>query len=1042
MIRQRILYVGIGGSGLDLGIELDKAMRREICGLDGRSLTKRGGTFAGLKPNQLPQFIQSLYIDFAAGSLKSVTNEIDQGNATAAMNLVPTIDNYPALATDLRLKCSPELSWLPPNVPEEPATRPLNAGAGQYPTVGRAALFSSIQSQTYKKAIGTDIQDVLGKLDKSVGQLDAYTNQNAVSDLAVYVGFSMSGGTGCGIFLDVMQLLIHELHSKMPLVNAVILPVVMLPSTFDGLLPADNARRAQLNAARALLDLTEVIGQLSAPDANRMNEFKITYPDKNLGNQGEVSIEFLAKAPDIPVATLVSKPVIMQRSDVARSVAASIIAQSSSIKREETTDGGEVINKNSFIEWIINHRDETARIHRLGLGRHPLMPMVSSSLTMPSRQIADIVAKRIIADGLKGIRDDLATRGAPSEDDVNEAIISLGFNCIIKPETFDTDTRLTFEPAKLPRNQGELDQIVVRLRANIVRAMPVIETQIAKVISQKSVFQLHDGLIDYLNKKSANGETDLLSALKVFSSAISKLEVNQASIPVKKTTDLKAGRIKRSLLPKRLSAAEVKVALTQERKDFEAKVLDKWWSAWANNQQAWLQSVESSKSRINELSKLVNDLVTNIETENAAGYAEINQKRVGVVNFIPTNGRSIPEALNQLVIETAAQIRRSYRIEDLSASALLRRLGSQQNQIAWALMVDKHSKRSTSTQIIDALLEPVTNAVDQAMTGSEAVPGTLPKLGKLLDETAQRSDSEHAKTLRAILGSLVPDALIPVGDYMFAKVLISYPGEQNDLVEKLIEECLSLSNSYSALKKERTEYLASGESDVVTVNINLLGQGLLDNPETRTILQRWKEVHSSIKDIDNLPWRQRKSYKNIDRFFLGSNQEMILNRLLGGLIDGNIQLVSGDDISPTKLSISVKKGGDDTKVEMEIPPFPGFSSWANICLAYENMVLLADTGVDHIATILTSMLGHVPVCLTGEKCEVPPIFRTLLSLRKTELAKLDLEMKQTKYGPKGIKKLQNAIEFWRVSIPAAMELQSPGADIRNLDEALPGLEWR
>ena len=80
MIRQRILYVGIGGSGLDLGIKLDEAMRREICGLDGRSLMKKGGPFAGYRPNQLPGFVQSLYIDFAAESLAGVTKNIAGGN--------------------------------------------------------------------------------------------------------------------------------------------------------------------------------------------------------------------------------------------------------------------------------------------------------------------------------------------------------------------------------------------------------------------------------------------------------------------------------------------------------------------------------------------------------------------------------------------------------------------------------------------------------------------------------------------------------------------------------------------------------------------------------------------------------------------------------------------------------------------------------------------------------------------------------------------------------------------------------------------------
>ena len=59
MIRQRVLYVGIGGTGLDLGVHLHEALQREICGPDGRALN-RVGTFANLEPNQLPSFVQYL----------------------------------------------------------------------------------------------------------------------------------------------------------------------------------------------------------------------------------------------------------------------------------------------------------------------------------------------------------------------------------------------------------------------------------------------------------------------------------------------------------------------------------------------------------------------------------------------------------------------------------------------------------------------------------------------------------------------------------------------------------------------------------------------------------------------------------------------------------------------------------------------------------------------------------------------------------------------------------------------------------------------
>ena len=196
MIRQRVLYVGIGGTGLDLGLELEKAFRREICGLNGMKLLP--GSNQGLQPNELPSFVQFLFVDFAQEALQVVSRSIKEKNVTSARMIVPTIDNYPAVAEDLRLNMPNQTSWLP-STEGEPQTKPLNAGAGQFPTVGRAALFSAIKSQGYEQTLGSDIKNALRKLDDSIGELKAYQDSSS-SSITVYVGFSLSGGTGCGIF--------------------------------------------------------------------------------------------------------------------------------------------------------------------------------------------------------------------------------------------------------------------------------------------------------------------------------------------------------------------------------------------------------------------------------------------------------------------------------------------------------------------------------------------------------------------------------------------------------------------------------------------------------------------------------------------------------------------------------------------------------------------------------------------------------------------------------------------------------------------------
>ena len=110
MIKQRILYVGIGGSGLDLGIELDAALKREICGLDGNELSRRGLAYGN---NELPPFVQQIYIDFAAAAVSHVADQLG-GNVRTITSVIPAISNYAAVAQSLRARSLPVVrDWLP-----------------------------------------------------------------------------------------------------------------------------------------------------------------------------------------------------------------------------------------------------------------------------------------------------------------------------------------------------------------------------------------------------------------------------------------------------------------------------------------------------------------------------------------------------------------------------------------------------------------------------------------------------------------------------------------------------------------------------------------------------------------------------------------------------------------------------------------------------------------------------------------------------------------------------------------------------------------
>ena len=1052
MIRQRILYVGIGGSGLDLGIKLDEALRREICGLDGRALVK-SGSFPGLRPNQLPSFIQSLYIDFAAESLSHVTKNIRGGNTVAATNLIPTIDNYSALATDLRLHGGDDFPWIPP-ANGEPNVRPLNGGAGQYPTVGRAAFFGSIKSQGYRRAIGDDITRSINALAESLGDLSTYTGGNSVSGVAVYVGFSMSGGTGCGVFLDVIQLLMSAFHNQMSSVGVTILPIVLLPSTFDRLLAPDNERRAKLNAARALLDLTETIEQLYSPNSKRRGEFRIKYPDSSVGSSGTVGIEFLGKAPLIPVATLVEKPKIMNRDDVSRSVAASIVAQSSTVqqvKSSEGATGGQVENKNSFIEHLINSISDISSPHKFGLGTHPLMPMVSASLTLPSRRIADIVAKQIIAEGLADIEKEQKLQGSV-ESNWKDVLGHLRLDDLTRPETFDSETNLRFAPRTQPKTANELEEQLNKLRGQISAAMPIIESSIKQRVAQRSVFQLTDGLRKYLIAEGLKSGVDLPSAITTVGRALQELETKR-SVKAESTTQKKSKQVKKfSLLPKKLDPAVIKGAFDDARKSFEADVESKWWMTWSSQSASWSNSVDSGRTSLLELKSLIDDLRESFEKQIIADQADLGVDRVGVVNFVPTNGRSISDALKQLTLDTATQIRRSRQIEDLSAAALLRTLACQENYNAWSELVDRYSKKSPLTQIQDAIIEPVREAVEEAMTGTDAVAGTLPRLGQLLVSVASNASSPEGIALDNALGKLVPDGLIPSGRFRNGRVLISYPGTVNKDVENLIKRTLSLGGDYKTLlsKNATEEFTATGDSDVLTVNVNLIGQGLLDNRETRDILLRWKDAVTAPID-DKLKWRQRRNYKNLDQISTNQTREHVLAAMLRALFGGVLEVIKGSERSPEVLLLKSPGGQVDdlARVEIAVPQMPGFSSWPNLVLAFEKMVLGIDTESDFKGDVIEQMFNYDPPIMSGSvEAAIPGVIREFLGQRAGELMKLRTAATSSDFGEGAIQMLNNAIDFWDIAIVDALENERTGWNFRykSLDAAMrqrePDFLWR
>src|SRR5260370_23510292 len=67
-LYQPMLFVGLGGTGCQIGAELERRLRDELCGPDGTDL-QREMLGSSLLPFQLPSFLQFVYADLNEAEL-------------------------------------------------------------------------------------------------------------------------------------------------------------------------------------------------------------------------------------------------------------------------------------------------------------------------------------------------------------------------------------------------------------------------------------------------------------------------------------------------------------------------------------------------------------------------------------------------------------------------------------------------------------------------------------------------------------------------------------------------------------------------------------------------------------------------------------------------------------------------------------------------------------------------------------------------------------------------------------------------------------
>ena len=305
-IYQRMLYVGLGGTGLQIGMQLEQRLRAELCGSDGTALSSRP-EFAQLQAFELPPFAQFVYADYdesarqeAMRASERLTRSAVAARNTAVFinNMTPPANSYASVADALRTGASDAVrTWLPPEA-NEPKVAPLSIGAGQFPTVGRAALFETFRAAGGMSPLQEPLSTATGRLARARGDLQAHLGYLPREGCDIFVGFSVAGGTGAGIFYDFMRIIAaavqKDLGDASGQIDVNVYPLVVMPSAFE---PGQGGgRAADLNGATALRELFMMINNTNSGNPNP----PVTYPGDqtlNIGSHTPVRTGFLFRRP-------------------------------------------------------------------------------------------------------------------------------------------------------------------------------------------------------------------------------------------------------------------------------------------------------------------------------------------------------------------------------------------------------------------------------------------------------------------------------------------------------------------------------------------------------------------------------------------------------------------------------------------------------------------------------------------------------------------------------------------------------------------------
>ncbi|MFK4226444.1 tubulin-like doman-containing protein [Streptomyces sp. NPDC019890] len=1047
-IFQRMLFVGLGGTGGQIGTELERRLRAELCGPDGTLLTGTGRR----QPYQLPDCLQFVYADYSEAELAKLPHlSVDPAlqpayarTSRATHDLLPAgFDSCAEVTQMLRAGLRSAVSdWLPPSQ-GEPTVTPLKTGAGQLPTVGRAALFATLGNgpapvlEPLRRAV-----DAIGLSNAEMRELG---NGHPQADgCAVFVAFSVAGGTGGGIFLDYLHLIGQVFREKN--MSATIYPLVVMPSAFS---PGQGGgREADLNAARAVVDLSRLIdeqngrnAQSDLGDTERRETLRLSYPQ-----MAPVRL----RSGTVPTAFLFSPTTGIGSDDLHRSIVSLVVSLIGTDPGAagKPGSGSAPEEDQSFASNFVNGGIRRNTKSPIGIGKRGISSSLVASMTAPLDELTELVAARMLALAVRDLDKDEARSGQDLAPLVKEMFTASGL-----AELWRRDPLPVPEPDPLPKGSTEIEKALRERIDNMQRLLGDLKlradrraralakdfdptTAVDKMLRAVDLFTLEavvKGVPGHQNQVAALGFHRMLENRRHEPPRPVGLDVRPPSVP----------RIKRKLTAvTRLhwTDEDVAAAVAEQDRWYKWRTRTVWHEAWNAQETLWRHRADDLLEDVQQLMACFREHVKEEPRTWKRGVKELYTERAGVSYLLPPQKelRDFYEELRERLLESEG-----LGTTGSEGDVLLEIVDAEHRQLAY-----KTGRRTPGDAV--AMVKAVfQHHVRELFTarGRRRAASLLPGMATLLAAAAGDPAAKDEVGSTAVqqfdykLAGLLPLSFTPEGNGPL-KILITYPSRQGNAnaIKEYLEKTLRLPK-----EGRRDIVFQGGDEKSITVVLLRSEMSLSQIPGVRQVMRVWAEAQENRHEEDKLRWRQRLGYQDEWLASTAQDRAHILQRLLCAIWNGQVDF-QGHFSSPERVRFRLhdELGPDKPSMTLRLEDHrEGVSSWSSLLRAYERWALLDEEQSIVVEYCRVLMADVLPQGLGAAGSKPSDLYLKLVhEVAPRQVAMLEEE--ERRYGSRVLEWARPMREFWAEILPAALELPFPGgegqgpANLEELEEWVQG----